>query len=52
MMEGFQKFFSKKDKTKKYGYDSEYDDIDTDAEDMFMDESYMDSEEVKDEFFD
>ena len=52
MMEGFHKFFSKKDKVRQYGYGNEYGDIDTEAEDMFMDESFMDDYEVEDEFFD
>ncbi len=52
MMEGLHRFFSKKDKVKQYGYQSEYGDLDTDAEDFFMEESYMNSYEPEDEYFD
>ncbi len=54
MIENIQKFFGKKQKVKSYGYGSEYIEKDTsfEAEDYFMEESYMNSLEAEDEFFD
>ena len=54
MIENIQKFFGKKQKVKSYGYGSEYIEQDTsfEAEDYFMEESYMNSIEAEDEFFD
>lgn len=54
MMDGLHRFFSKKNSSKRYGYSGEYGDMDeTDAEDLFMEESYMNSNfEVEDEYFD
>ena len=51
MMEGLHKIFSKKNRTKQY--EGEYGDInETDAEDLFMEESYMNHYEMEDEYFD
>lgn len=53
MIGNFHKFFNKhSSKSGGYAYESEYDDIDDDAEDYFMEESYMDSNDTEDEFFD
>lgn len=53
MMEGLHKIFSKKNRTKPYRYESEYGDIEeTDAEDLFMEESYIDQYDAEDEYFD
>ncbi|MBR3772366.1 MAG: hypothetical protein IKL07_08860 [Clostridium sp.] len=54
MMEGLHRFFSRKSNDKHYGYSGEYGDMDeTDAEDLFMEESYMNSNyEAEDEYFD
>jgi len=54
MIENIQKFFGKKNKVKSFGYGEEYADLDptSEAEDLFMEESYMNSVEMEDEFFD
>ncbi len=54
MIGNFHKFFSRHTSNKSggYAYESEYDDIDDEAEDYFVEDSYMDSSDADDEFFD
>lgn len=45
--------FTRKNAAKRYQYEEEYGDIDdTEAEDYFMDESYMNTTDEADEYFD
>ncbi|WP_177214512.1 hypothetical protein [Anaeromicropila populeti] len=54
MIENFQKFFSHKPKfnNNSYGTGSMKYDITDDAEDYFVEDSYMNNYDAEDEFFD